>query len=215
MCHASWLTFNNNLTSRAFVFAFILVRWLLSTCGVCVGPCALTAVYIWSMCWTLCADCCLHVVCVLDLILHWLLLAGGVCVCLCTVHNCVFQGMFCTDSAVRQLKPELILQHVLEAEERQWSTVHLGLDSDDCESTATSSSVNTPTTSDCHNPGLVLLRYVTGSVFLSWSLCCSCSCLYCSCLWLVSGTIWSITCGHKAKDIPPPITWRTGMLLLI
>ena len=65
MCHASWLTFSNNLTSRAFVFAFSLVHWLLSTCGVCVGPCALTAVYMWCVCWTLlCTDCCWQVVCV-------------------------------------------------------------------------------------------------------------------------------------------------------
>ena len=64
------------------------------------------------------------------------------------------------ESAVRQLKPDFILHHLLEAEERQWSKVHLGLDTDDCDSTATSSSIHTSTSSDSHNPGQVLLRCV-------------------------------------------------------
>ena len=72
----------------------------------------------------------------------------------------MFQGMFCVESAVRQLKPDFIVHHVLEAEERQWSKVHLGLDTDDCGVyTATTSSAHTSSSSDSHDPGLVLLRW--------------------------------------------------------
>ncbi|KAK7477508.1 hypothetical protein BaRGS_00031272, partial [Batillaria attramentaria] len=69
-------------------------------------------------------------------------------------------AMFSVESAVRQVKPDFILQHVLEAEDSQWTKVHLdgeGLESSLKIHDTTSTSVS----SDCSDPGIVLLRHGT------------------------------------------------------
>ena len=74
------------------------------------------------------------------------------------------QGMFSVESAVRQLKPDFILNHVLVAEERRWAKVHLGHESHDhCDnvSLATVSTAPTSTSSGSdfiQDPGTALLR---------------------------------------------------------
>lgn len=71
----------------------------------------------------------------------------------------VLQGMFSVTSAVHHLKPEYILQHVLEAEDTQWSTAHLESDPP-TNSAGTPPSILTSPSPDLSDPGQLLLRSV-------------------------------------------------------
>lgn len=69
------------------------------------------------------------------------------------------QVMFSVESAVQQVKPDFILRHVLEAEEGQWTKVHL--EGDDLESSLGRFSGSQSTGSDHSDPGVVLLKHGT------------------------------------------------------
>ncbi|XP_025095447.1 uncharacterized protein LOC112564677 isoform X4 [Pomacea canaliculata] len=66
--------------------------------------------------------------------------------------------MFSVTSAVHHLKPEYILQHVLEAEDTQWSTAHLESDPP-TSSAGTPPSILTSPSPDLSDPGQLLLRH--------------------------------------------------------